>query len=624
MSDSPELSAAGEELVIDLPAGSDAGPAPLPHETPAGPGPATPHDNVVLLLPGVSEAGQHREEPLIVRLREALDVSNEMIMVVEPSGRVLFANATARATLGLPDHDATFRAIDTLLTGSRRTEVWHALAADNEWLGDLSTTRGDGSTIHLELTLLADRTGTGDIRSLTLVGHDVGEQRALQQALAHRSTHDGLTGLANRQHLLSELNELLPDLVRRNQPGALLLVDIDEFRTVTNSLGHEAGDRVLVAFAYRLLRTFSTNTVLARVGGDEFAIFCPGEDDVDALAELMAKTTDAPFYIDGSEVHLSVVTGIAVSTPDNPVPNAEALLRDADAASHRGKERGRGSFEVFEPQLQANAADRLAIVQDLRRAIRNDELRVAYQPKIDLRTGQIVGAEALMRWELPSGEVRAPASFIEVAEDTGLIIPMGRWILTRVCADVPSLIDAGKARPLDVSVNLSARQLDHPMFAADVEETIAATGIDPRLLEFEVTESALMGDVEASTGVLTQLKRLGVRVAIDDFGTGYSSLQYLQQFPVDVLKVDRAFVAGLEDNDGDRAIVQAVVQLAAALRLRSVAEGVETPAQLERLRQLGCHQAQGYYIARPMARDDLAELLRAGTPLTAGVAPTGP
>ncbi len=570
---------------------------------------ATLDDNVVLLLPGASLDTPDIEQP--VRLREALDASNEIILVIDPSGRVLFANRTAREQLDLADEDPVFSAIESLLSGSRRTDVWEDLETQGQWRGDLATVRADGSTVHLELTLLADRTTSGDVQSLTVVGHDVGERRALEQTLEHRSTHDGLTGLSNRQHLLSKLNTLLPEMAQRGQPGSLLLVDIDEFRTVTNSLGHEAGDRVLVAFAYRLLRTFSTNSILARVGGDEFAIFCPGEDNIDELAELMLRTTTAPFYIDGNEVHLSVVTGIAITTAQNPTPDAESLLREADAASHRGKERGRGSFELFEQQLQTDAEDRLAMVQDLRRALRNNELRALYQPKISLSTGRIVGAEALMRWAAPSGELRTPDAFMDVAEDTGLIVAMGRWILGEACRSAVQFQNVDPTHRFQLSINLSVRQLADPSFVGDVEDAIEDSGVSPSTIELEITESALMEDVEASAALLARLKNLGTQVAVDDFGTGYSSLQYLQRLPVDTLKIDQTFVSGIERTEGDRAIVTAIIQLGSALNLTSVAEGVETPGQLGCLRDLGCEQAQGFHIAKPMTLEALSNLVAA-------------
>jgi len=574
------------------------------------PGPRRLHpggDNVVLLLPD-PDSDAALDAPLVVRLREALDATTEMIMVVEPGGRVLYANRQARTTLGLADVDPTFRSLERLLGGATHDVVWDCLDTTNEWRGDLSTARANGSTLHLELTLLAERSPTGDVRTLTVIGHDVGEHRALQNELEHRSTHDGLTGLANRQHLLSQISAQLPDLHDRGQSAALLLLDIDEFRTVTNSLGHEAGDRVLVAFAYRLLRIFASNATLARVGGDEFGVFCPGAADVDELAEQVLRATMAPFYVDGTEVQLSVVTGIALSTPDDPADSGEALLRAADAACYRAKEQGHGSFEIFEPHLQERAADRLAVVADLRRAIRNDELRVLYQPKISLETGRIVGAEALIRWQLPGGEMRPPAAFMDIAEDTGLIIPMGAWVMRQACLAAVELREIAAA-PLEVSINLSVRQLDHPSLPGDLEDALRDSGVDPELIELEITESALMSDVDASAAVLTLLKGLGTRVAVDDFGTGYSSLQYLQALPVDVLKVDRTFVSGLGENHGSSVITSAVIRLSSALGLISVAEGVETADQLERLRRLGCTQAQGYHIARPMPLDDLIALV---------------
>lgn len=601
----PDSTTASSDDIVDL---SPADPTPISVDPDDGVESAL-RDNVVLLLPGTDTAREALDQPLTVRLREALDASNELILVIEPSGRVLFANRQARDQLFGDEDDPVFRAVEPLLTGARRDEVWRALERDHEWRGDLSTTRADGSTAHLELALLADDTAGGDIRTLTVIAHDVGEQRALQDALEHRANHDGLTGLANRQHMLRELNDLLAELSARRQGGSLLLIDIDEFRTVTNSLGHETGDRVLVAFAYRLLRTFPTNALLARVGGDEFAVFCPGEGDVDTLASQVERTTSAPFFVDGSEVHLSVVTGVAIVDPDDPADNAEALLREADAAAYRAKERGRGAVELFEPRLQSQAVDRLSVVQDLRRALRDDEFRLHYQPKISLATGEIVGAEALIRWQTPSGDLRPPSMFMDIAEDTGLIIPIGRWILGEVCRRAAELQQVVPG--FQVSMNVSVRQIDHPSFAADVESAVAAAGIDPSVIELELTESALMDDVENSAALLARLKDLGTPIAVDDFGTGYSSLQYLQQLPVDVLKVDRSFVAGLGTSDSDRAIVRAVVQLADALGLTSVAEGVETEQQLAELRDLGCRQAQGFHFARAVELPILQEMLHA-------------
>ena len=571
-------------------------------------GDTTIDDNVVLLLPTRHASGV--EQPLVVRLHEALDAANETILVIEPTGRVLFANKAARRTLGLGHDTDVAHVVEELLVNAQRADMWHALELDQEWRGELKATRSDGATVHLDVTLLPDRAAGNDIRSLTVVAHDIGEQRALEQALEHQATHDGLTGLHNRQSLLRQLDEALIELHDQQQPAALMLIDIDEFRTVTNSLGHDAGDRILVAFAYRMLRTFPTTAVLARVGGDEFAVFCPGTDDLDMLSDDVSKTTAAPFYIDGSEVHLSTVTGVAMVHAQGPARTGEELLREADAAAYRGKERGRGSYEIFEPKLQAAVEDRLAIVQDLRRALRNDELRLYYQPKVDLTTGAITGAEALLRWQTPDGEMRPPASFLDVAEDTGLIIPIGRWVLEQACQTLLRIQRAvGGDEPFELSVNLSVRQLSHPALVDELAQVVEESGVDPHQIELEVTESAIMDDVQASTELLDRLKRLGTRIAVDDFGTGYSSLQYLQKLPVDVLKIDRSFVAGIGGQTGDQAIVTAVIELAHALHLRSVAEGVETAEQLAELRALGCEHAQGYFISRPIPEAELIDLV---------------
>lgn len=599
MTDSSELVHTDDNLVIELPPPSEA----EPH---AGSPSAA---DVLLVLPAEPGGSATSQSPPVVRLNAAINASRDLIMVVDPAGKVLFANETARCQLRMTGVEPTVEAVKSLLDGPESAAVLTSLRDSNQWNGSISATAIDGSNIELEVSVFPDTTNTGDIRVITLVGHRADTRQTSPQVEEPLTTHDGLTGLSNRQHLLAELNKILPELAAEGQSSALLVVDIDEFRTVTNSLGHEAGDRVLVAFAYRLLRSFDSGTILARVGGDEFAIFCPREDDIATLSARIRQATAAPFYIEGTEVHLSVVTGIAIASPDSPAANGEALLRDADAASHRGKEHGRGSFEVFEPQLHADAADRLGVMQGLRQALRGNEFRLLYQPRISLTSGEIIGAEALIRWQTADGELRSPAGFMDVAEDTGLIIPIGRWVLHAACEAAAEFQQLRPGHGFDVSINLSVRQLASAGFADDVEAALKSSGIDPAFIELEITESALMDDVDASAEILEQLSALGTRIAVDDFGTGYSSLQYLQRLPVDVLKVDQSFVAGLGQNEGDQAIVAAVVQLAKALRLTSVAEGVETAAQLACLRTIGCDHAQGYYMARPMTAEALAELM---------------
>lgn len=562
-------------------------------------------DNVALLRVDTHAGG------LADQLRHALDVATELVIVTDPVGHVRFANRAAREHLDLPDDAQTCELVDVLLHGPAGDAVWSAIATSRAWHGERSVPRADGSIMHLAISVRPARTPTGDTHGLTVIAHDRSEHVALERALAHQLTHDALTGLANRQHLLLQLDRTLAD---PTSCGALLLIDIDEFRTVSNSLGHEAGNRLLMAFASRLSRAFPGDCLLARVGGDEFAVYCAGPQDVDGLAARVEQAATAPFTVHGDEIHVSVVVGIAVvAASDHPQRGAE-LLRRADAAIYDAKSRGRGGFGVFDPAVGAVAAGRLTTARELRRALRDQEFEVHYQPKIALDTGAITGAEALIRWRLPDGTMRSPISFLDVAEDTGLIIPIGRWVLEQACRVAERLRrDLPRTGDIGMAVNLSVRQLGHPDFIEELAQVVCTSGIDPRRVELELTESMVMDDIDTSTAMLHRLKQLGTHIAIDDFGTGHSSLRYLQRLPVDVLKIDRSFVSGLATDDADQtAIVTAVIHLAQALRLKTVAEGVETAAQLAELRRLGCDAAQGYFVARPLPEDEFLALVAAG------------
>ena len=350
---------------------------------------------------------------------------------------------------------------------------------------------------------------------------------------------------------------------------------------------------------------------IARFGGDEFVVLCEDLEtraDAVAVAERVNGVISGPFAIDDAEVFIGVSIGIAF--PDDVDAEPGTLIRDADAAMYRAKERGRARFEVFDNQMRASAVDRLDIENALRRAQERRELRVLYQPIISLASGAIVGVEALIRWEHPERGLLNPGEFIRVAEETGLIVPMGAWVLDQSCRQImrwqASIPDLG---PFKISVNLSGRQLGHPNLVADVKQIISDTHINPSQVELEITESVLMDDVEMSEDALGQLKKLGVKLAVDDFGTGYSSLSYLRRFPVDVLKVDRSFVDGLGEDPSDSAIVTAIVTLAHTLGLSAVGEGIETQTQLDELRRLGCDMGQGFLMARPGTGHDIEELL---------------
>ena len=420
---------------------------------------------------------------------------------------------------------------------------------------------------------------------------------------------DSLTGLEGRAWFIDRTAESLARAARHGTRVALFFIDVDRFKLINDSMGHAAGDEVLVAVAGRLEACLRAYDSVARFGGDEFVVLCEDlstEVEAAVIAQRIMQTFETPLALSNGEVFASISVGIAM--PSTAEVEPEALVRDADAAMYRAKRRGGRSYEIFDEAMRAHAETQLWMENALHRAIEGDELRLLYQPIVELATGRIVGAEALVRWEHPERGVLTPDSFIPMAEDTGLIVPIGEWVMMEACRQALAWQhQVSTSRPLRMSVNLSARQLTHRDLARTVGETLEAVGLDPSVLILEVTESAVMEDTEMAIGVLRQLKALGVGLAIDDFGTGYSSLAYLQRFPVDILKIDRSFVGALHTPEG-RAIVEASITLAHALGLTDVAEGVETLEQVAYLRKLRCDTAQGYHFARPMPAEDLVRL----------------
>lgn len=423
--------------------------------------------------------------------------------------------------------------------------------------------------------------------------------------LRARTMQDPLTGLGNRSWFLAQVQERL-DAWRLSGSGefALMFCDLDGFKDVNDSLGHAAGDQLLVTLTDRMRERLSSDELLARLGGDEFGL-CSDRflsmSDVLQRARNMPQLLSQPLDLDGMEVSVTASVGIAVVNRDDPFPpDAARLLREADAAMYEAKRRGRSEVALFTDELRSAAADRLATANGLRKAVADDQLVLLYQPVVALPAGEIIGMEALLRWDHPQRGLLTPAQFIHVAEDTGVILDLGRWTLGRACAQLANW-DATLARsvPLTIGVNLSARQINDPSLPLIVRSALAEAGLDPKRLILEMTESTLMEDVEVAHAVLDALKELGVGIAVDDFGTGFSSLAYLKRFPVDILKIDRSFIEGLPDDAESRVIVAAIIGLARALGLDIVAEGVETAAQRDSLARLGCPNAQGYSFGRP-------------------------
>jgi diguanylate cyclase (GGDEF)-like protein/PAS domain S-box-containing protein len=476
----------------------------------------------------------------------------------------------------------------------------------------------DGRTVLGTVDLYAKETGApdGEVRSiLATVAHLASiaiERKAFEDRLAHQSMHDPLTELPNRALFLDRLDLAIARCRRTHAQVAVLFVDLDRFKNVNDSFGHDAGDELLVGVAHRLQDALRPGDTVARFGGDEFTILCEdlphgsAGDRALEIAQRLRASLARPFAVRDAETYVGISVGIALTENGNEA--ADELLRDADVAMYHAKELGGGRVEVFDETMRARALARHATENALHRAIERGELRVFYQPVIALDDARCIGAEALVRWQHPERGLVPPAEFIALAEDTGLIVPLGEWVLEVAAAQAAHWqLDHGD--DFVVSINLSARQLVEPRFADQVADVIAKSGVHASNLCLEITETAFMEDAEAVMRVIEEMREFGVRFAIDDFGTGYSSLGYLKRFSVDTVKIDRAFVDGLADNPDDVAIVTAVVGLAHALGLRVVAEGVETEQQLAALLELDCDEAQGYFFAPPQPAADLEALV---------------
>jgi diguanylate cyclase (GGDEF)-like protein len=400
---------------------------------------------------------------------------------------------------------------------------------------------------------------------------------------------------------------------------AILFIDLDRFKNINDTLGHEAGDRVLKQVAERLLGCLREGDTVGRLGGDEFVVLIEELAQpmhVAAVAQKIIAAVAQPVVLEAHEFHITASIGISTYPDDSE--DMQGLLKNADISMYRAKEQGKNNYQFYSALMNIHTLDRLALESGLRHALERNEFLLHYQPKVDIGSGRITGMEALLRWQRPGQELIPPAQFIALAEETGLIVPIGEWVLRTACARNKSWREEGLP-PLRIAVNLSARQFAHANLLQDVARALRETGLDPAALEFEITESMVMHDPERAVTLLTRLKAMGIHLSIDDFGTGYSSLSYLKRFPIDSVKIDRSFIHDIPGDADDAAITRAIIAMAHSLRLKVIAEGVETEEQLSFLRELGCDEMQGYYFSEPLAEDEFLRLQKSAASGAAAV-----
>ena len=451
----------------------------------------------------------------------------------------------------------------------------------------------------------------------TIEAHKLAEQVEITKVqLAHLAHHDVLTGLPNRLLLQDRLGQAMELAHRHGRLLAVMFMDLDRFKHINDSLGHAVGDQLLQSVAQRLVDCVRHSDTISRQGGDEFVLLLPTikhAEDAAYCAQKMLASLALPHCIDRHVLHISVSIGISIYPGDGQ--DADTLIKSADTAMYYAKENGRNTYKFFEPDMNARAVQRHSIEAGLRRALERQEFVLHYQPKINLHSGAIVGVEALIRWQHPEQGLVPPGQFVPIAEDCGLILSIDRWVLREACLQAEVWRQAGLP-PITIAVNTSALEFRALDFLENIRATLEDTGLEPRYLELELTESLLMQDAESTNAMLQALSDLGVKLAIDDFGTGYSSLSYLRQFPIDTLKIDQSFVNRITSNADDATLVNAMISMGKCLKLQVIAEGVETPEQYAFLLAQQCDEGQGYYFGRPMAAEALATLLQTGLSLT--------
>lgn len=551
------------------------------------------------------------------RMRITLSSIGDAVLATDTFGNVTFLNPIAEKMTGWTTPEAVGMPIEIVMPlvdatdGHTTTNPIRLAFREKRVVGmamNIALRTRDGRVLQVEDSAAPIRDQYGEITGAIIVFHDVSEARAMAIKMTHLANYDALTNLPNRILWHDRANQAMQAARRKGNHVGMVLLDIDNFKVVNDTHSHSIGDQILQQMARRLTEQLRSTDTVSRQGGDEFIILLPDMDETSQATEIAGKllaSMSQPFHVEGKWFDLSVSIGISLFPDDSA--DQDAMYRHADAAMYRAKQGGKNRHEFFSSEIEKQMLDRHTLERELREALELDQFFVVYQAKVDVDTKEVVGVEALLRWKKSNGELVSPGSFIPIVEEMGLIVPIGRKVLMQACIDAKSWCDAG--RPTTVSVNVSAVQFEQGSFVETVTEVLSLTGIDPRSVELEITESVLAKNYELAAGTLMGLKALGVGISIDDFGTGYSSLAYLKRFPVDVLKIDQSFVRDMLTDKSDAAIITAVIHLAQSLGLGLVAEGVEFEEQAVALRERGCRVMQGFLFSRPKPYEQMTKRL---------------
>jgi diguanylate cyclase (GGDEF)-like protein/PAS domain S-box-containing protein len=582
---------------------------------------------LVLLIVGMATARRRRlraevEQDVLRdserRLRALVQHGSDMITVVKPDTTVIYQAGAVGLMLGCAPGELEGARLTAWLDPDDVAALMELCATPATASAELRLRHRDGNQRTCEVhatNLRQDPAWEGIVLNIW----DVSERKELEERLRHQAFHDTLTGLPNRALVLDRAEQMLARARRQQIPVAALYVDVDGFKHVNDTFGHAAGDELLQTVAARLMTVVREGDTAARLGGDEFIVLLEGstlDAGPELVAERLLEVLREPYEMSGKlgrQLTITASIGIAVGAHTD----ADELLRDADLAMYDAKVSGRNRYKLFASSMQSSSQDRLTLEMDLGEALERQQFFLLYQPTFDLRSESVTGVEALIRWRHPTRGIISPREFIPIAEDSGLIVPIGRWVLAQACRQASIWHDRGHR--IGMSVNVSGRQLDEDDLIEDVRQALQDSGLDPAVLTLEVTETTLMRDPVAAADRLHQLKQLGVRIAIDDFGTGYSSLAYLRQFPADALKIDRSFIGGIATSKASAALIHTLVQLGKTLDIETLAEGIEDQAQLQTLQRESCDQGQGFLFSRPIDVDTVEQFLNAAKP-TAPVA----